>query len=80
MPEELISPCKSGNVFKTARKGKDMQECILRLKALGYSVAAALPDLALLKKGEVEVTVYSSGKILIKADKETATEIAKMLA
>lgn len=80
MPEDLISPCKSGNVFKTTKKGKDMQECISRLNAMGYSVIASLPDLALLKKGELEVTVYSSGKILIKADEGTAREIAKTLA
>jgi len=80
MPDGLISPCKSGSVFKTTKKGKGMQECISTLKALGYSVVASLPDLALLKKGDIEVTVYSSGKILIKADKGTATEIAEMLA
>lgn len=57
-----------------------MQECISRLKALGYSIVASLPDLALLKKGDVEVTVYSSGKVLIKADKAVATEIARALA
>lgn len=67
-------------MFKTAKKVKDMRECILRLESLGYSITASLPDLALLKKGEVEVTVYSSGKVLIKADKETASQIARSLA
>ena len=67
----MMRPCKGTVGFvATLRKNTrlDLKQCALRLKSAGYDILDA--EVMLIANKDVELTIYKSGKILVKTDNE----------
>ena len=72
----LLRPCKSTAAFEalpstTNEKIKlDLAACQTILESLGYEEICDAKVMIILKK-EIEVTIYSDGKLILKTDEES---------
>ncbi len=80
----IIKPCAGGTVFvihfDKARK-IDFKDIVPKLKGSKFKVAIETPEVLLLKSGDIDITLFKSGKIMAKNVKshEEAKKIAKEL-
>ena len=79
----LLRPCKSSAAFEAipnlSSRGKqkfelDLTECRNILETSGYEEVCDAKVLLIMKK-EIEVTIYPSGKLIIKTDSKTEAEM-----
>jgi ArsR family metal-binding transcriptional regulator len=89
MTGHLLRPCKSTAAFEAIPRpelGKirlDLQNCLKSLGEVGYEEVCDANVLIILKK-KIEVTVYPSGKLILKTDleyeaKEVMDEIYELI-
>lgn len=73
----LIKPCRTtaGYISTLKRNIKlDLEECYRKLRKAGYKVTDV--KVMLILEGEVELTLYQSGKVLAKTDDDKSARKA----
>lgn len=81
----VVKPCAGGTVFVinfgNARK-IDFRSVIEKTKSSRFKVAVETPEVILLKCGEIDITLFKSGKIITKnvKSREEAEKIAGELS
>ncbi len=77
----LLKPCKGHAAFLSTMRKKtniDLRSLMSKLESEGYEVTDVKH--LLIAKKDVEVTIYSSGKLLIKDDDEVkASQVAEAI-
>jgi hypothetical protein len=71
----LLKPCKGSAAYETIPKKNlklDMDACTDKLMCGGFEVINA--EVMLIVKDDLELTIYPSGKLLIKTDNKKAAE------
>jgi|GEM_PF-1591095 len=78
----IVKPCAGGTVFvinfDKARK-IDFKGIVSKVKGSQFKVAIETPEVLLLKSGDIDITLFKSGKIMAKnvKSREEAEKIAK---
>ncbi len=65
----IVKPCAGNTVFVINypnSRGFDLKKVAQALKKTKYKIAVETPHILLVKSDGAEITVYSSGKILVK--------------
>ncbi|HSB46894.1 MAG TPA: hypothetical protein VLD37_02685 [Candidatus Bilamarchaeum sp.] len=77
----VIEPCTSANGMEIKLKGKkiDIRLAEKALSALGASVLPG-PVVTMAKLGEFSITVYGSGRMMVKTEKKTGRKKIDALA
>ena len=81
MTGHLLRPCKSTAAFEAipASEGAQVQldliECQKVLETVGYTEVCDAKVLMIVKK-EIEVTIYPTGKLILKTDEEKIAKAA----
>ncbi|MCI4371854.1 MAG: hypothetical protein L3J78_04320, partial [Thermoplasmata archaeon] len=73
----LLKPCRTATAFiSTLKKAQrvDLGTAAVRLRASGWRVSDV--KVMLIIEGEPELTLYESGKVLVKTDDEQAARAA----
>jgi hypothetical protein len=73
----LLKPCRTATAFISTLKKPwrvDLTEAAVRLRSRGWRVSDV--KVMLILEGEPELTLYESGKILVKTDDEKAAREA----
>ncbi len=80
-PNKLVRPCKSTLAFRhDLGVGINLNQATKLLIGTGYECKAMVQGLAMLFKGDHEISLHSFGKILIKnVDAKRAEAIAKKI-
>ena len=78
----VVKPCAGGTVFviNFDRMHKiDFKGIVTKVKGSQFNVAVETPEVLLLKSGDVDLTIFKSGKIMAKnvKSREEAEKIAK---
>lgn len=78
----VVKPCAGNTVFVITypnSRGFDLKKVAQALKGTEYKIAVETPHILLVKSESAEVTVYSSGKLLVKKAKnrDDAERLAK---
>ena len=69
----VVKPCAGNTVFVITfpnLRGFDLKEIAGALKGTKYSVTIETPHILMVKSDSAEITVYSSGKLLVKKAKD----------
>ena len=77
----VIEPCKTTNSIEVKLTGKriELTRAERALSKLG-SVAARTPVVLLFKSGEYSISIYASGRMMMKCDNKLDDEAAERLA
>jgi ArsR family metal-binding transcriptional regulator len=79
----LVKPCKSTAAYEAVPSGNlrlDLSALPSKLKPLGYELIADAKVMLVMMKHDNEISIYPSGKLLIKVhSQEVAEEIAHEL-
>ena len=79
----IAKPCESGGAYDVSLSGPgeqkiNMESAAKKLSAAGFKARVVTPYISVLARGKIEMSVYRSGKLLIKGarDEEEVKEIA----
>ncbi len=77
----VVTPCASANAYEIVLKEKrlDLKKAEKALASLG-SVAAATPVVLIAKIGAYSVSVYASGRVMVKGEKRLKSKDVNVLA
>lgn len=65
----VVKPCAAGDYYKVTpdeRMHLDLREVAEKLGEAGYELGIASPVIVTFRKGEIEMSLFSSGRIMVR--------------
>lgn len=77
----VVEPCTTANAFEIKLKNKklDLEKCEKALVDLG-EIVASMPVVLVVRIGEYSISVYASGRLMVKSPKKLRSKAVKELA